>query len=68
MGPHVDSQSEELLATTYLGPVGIEDGGCERAKNPSVSDLLEQFRPAFFLSLPCAHRSPFRANSILSLT
>ena len=32
MGPHVDSQSEELLATTYLGPVGIEDGGCERAK------------------------------------
>jgi hypothetical protein len=27
LGPHVDSQSEELLATTYLGAVGPEDGG-----------------------------------------
>ena len=27
LGPHVDSQSEELLATTYLGPVSAEDGG-----------------------------------------
>ena len=26
LGPHVDSQSEELLATTYLGPVGATDG------------------------------------------
>ena len=26
-GPHVDSQSEELLATIYLGPVGPADGG-----------------------------------------
>ena len=26
LGPHVDSQSEELLATTYLGPVEAKDG------------------------------------------
>ena len=27
IGPHIDSQSEELLATTYLGTVGPADGG-----------------------------------------
>eukprot|EP01052_Picozoa_sp_SAG31_P008262 SAG31_NODE_414_length_15953_cov_2.982528_11_plen_151_part_00 len=27
LGPHLDNQSEELLATTYLGPVDAADGG-----------------------------------------
>lgn len=27
LGPHLDNQSEELLATTYLGPVNAADGG-----------------------------------------